>query len=96
MLSVLMAAMLMAAAEPSAAAAADAPAAVGAPATQAKAEKPKGSDKVCWDERPTGSHVSKHFCATRDEREKMEQDAQAAVTSRARSQQAPGGLGPSR
>ena len=95
MLSVLMAAMLMAAAEPSASAAADAPAAAGAPATRAKAAKPKGSDKVCWDERPTGSHISKHFCATRDEREKMEQDAQAAVTSRARAQP-PGGLGPSR
>jgi len=94
-LSVLMAAMLMAAAEPSASAAADAPAPAGAPATQAKAAKPKGSEKVCWDERPTGSHISKHFCATRDEREKMEQDAQAAVTSRARSQP-PGGLGPSR
>ena len=93
MLSVLMAAMLMAAAEPSASAAADGPAAAAAPAAPAKADKPKGIDKVCWEERPTGSHVTKRFCATRDEREKMEQDAQAAVTSRGRAQP-PGGLGP--
>jgi len=91
-LSVLMAAMVMAAAEPSAAAAADTPAAAAAPA---KPEKPKGSDRVCWDERPTGSHVSKHFCASRDELEKMQHDGQEAVASRARAQP-PGGLGPSR
>ena len=95
MLSILVAAMLMAAAEPSAVAATDAPAAAAPPAAQAKADKPKGSDKVCWDERPTGSHVSKHFCATRDEVEKMQHDGQEAVASRARAQP-PGGLGPSR
>jgi len=93
-LSVLVAAMLMAAAEPSASAAAAAPAATAAPAAPAKAERRKGVERVCWDERPTGSHVSKHFCATRDELDKMQHDAQEAVASRARAQP-PGGFGPS-
>lgn len=93
MLSLLMAAMLMAA-EPSAAASADA--AVAAPAIPSKVQKAKGDDKICWDERPTGSHVSKHFCATRDEREKMEREAQDVVSARARPIPPSSGLGQSR
>jgi hypothetical protein len=51
------------------------PAPAAAPA--AVASKAKGSDKVCWDEAPTGSHYTRRYCATRDEleqREKQDKD----------------------
>lgn len=74
MLAILVTAAIVAFADPT-------PAPAGGPAPPAAAAaapaKAKGSDKVCWDEAPTGSHYTKRYCATRDElaqREKQDKD----------------------
>jgi hypothetical protein len=88
-----MTALLMAAADPAPAAGAappaPAPAAVAPPAA-AKAKQPK---KVCWQEMPTGSHFSKQICATPEELEQMEHNAQDALSDHARPHSG-SGLGP--
>ena len=81
MFAMLMSALLMAGADPAPSAApASVPLAVAQPL-----KKSKASDVTCWDERPTGSHVSKRICATREELEKAQRDGQDAVTGAHRS-----------
>jgi hypothetical protein len=79
--AILMSALLMAGADPAPTAApAGAPPAVAQPL-----KKSKASDVTCWDERPTGSHVTKRMCATREELEKAQRDGEDAVTGAHRS-----------
>jgi hypothetical protein len=80
--AVVISALLMAAADPtpSAAAAGVSPPPV-AVAAAAPEKKHKGSDRVCWEERPTGSHVTTHVCATRDQLDDAQHAGQALVSS---------------
>ena len=71
MVAMLLSVLVMAAADPAPAAVPPA-VKVAAPAP-AKAKTPA---LTCWDERPTGSHVSKRICATREELDKAQRDAQ--------------------
>ena len=50
----------------------------------AKPTKPNGTDLICWDEKPAGSHIVKRICATRAEVERMQQAARDALSERAR------------
>ena len=83
MFAVLMSTLMLAAApaDPSPAAGAPAANAAAPPAAGAAAEKPKPTDQVCWTEKPTGSHIAQHFCATREQVEKAVRDGQAAVSN---------------
>jgi len=61
------------------------PAAMAAPAKApppAGPAKPKAPAMTCWDERPTGSHLPKRVCATREELEKAQRDAQDGLDHR--------------
>jgi len=87
-LAVLMSTLMLAAADP---AAATGPAPPGAaPAAPPAAEKPKPTDQVCWREKPTGSHITQQFCATREQVEKAVRDGQAAVSNNNHSGRVPG------
>jgi invasion protein IalB len=88
-LSLVMAAMMFAAADTPASAGAAAPAAATAP----QPEKKKGSELVCWEEAPTGSHFTKRVCMTRQDLEARQQQDQDAVGQRGRN--TPGGFGAS-
>jgi hypothetical protein len=88
----LLAAVVLAAAEPSAAPSPDAAAPVSAVTVKAKPEKKK-SDRVCWDEKPTGSHFPTHVCVSREEFEARQRADQDAVAS-GRRVPPRGGLGP--
>lgn len=68
-----------------------APAAAAAPGPAKP--KAKGSDQVCWEEMPTGSHYAKRYCATRDELETRQQRDQDALNQRGRSP-SPGAMKP--
>ncbi len=57
---------LLIAADPASAPSAPPPTAAAAPAP-AEPKKKNGAERICWDERPTGSHVTTRMCATRDE-----------------------------
>ena len=82
MVSILMAALLLAATDtPSTAAAVSAPA---TPAPAAAPAKPKGSQMVCWEEEITGSHYPKRVCSTRDELEARQRQDQQAISQRPR------------
>jgi hypothetical protein len=59
-----------------------APAAVAAAPAKPKA---KGSEQVCWQEMPTGSHYPKRYCATRDELDLRSQQDRDAISQRGRS-----------
>lgn len=72
---ILLAAVVLAAAEP---AAADTAAAAPAPVSAVTVKPKPKSDKVCWDEKPTGSHMPTHVCVTKaewDERQRQDQKA---------------------
>jgi hypothetical protein len=77
---ILLAALVLAAAEPGAATATEAPAAVAPVTVKAKPDKKK-SDRVCWDEKPTGSHMPAHICVSREEYEIRQRADQEAVAS---------------
>lgn len=77
MFAVLISTLLLAGADPAPSAATDAPA-----TANATDKKPSASDVTCWDERPTGSHVTKRVCASREELEKAQRDAKASLDSR--------------
>ena len=67
--------------------AAPAPEGGAPPAAAAAAPKPqaKGSDQVCWEEMPTGSHYPKRYCASRDELQARQQRDQDALNQKGRS-----------
>lgn len=77
---ILLAAVVLAAAEP--AAADTAPAAAAPAPVSAVTVKPKPkSDRVCWDEKPTGSHMPTRVCVSREEFEQRQRADQQAVAS---------------
>lgn len=79
MFAVLMSALLMGAADP------PSPAAAPTPPNAVSArpvKKPDGQERVCWEEKPTGSHLAKTICATRDELERAQQEAKASLAGR--------------
>jgi len=51
----------------------------------AKPTKPNGTDVICWDEKPAGSHIVKRICGTRAEVERMQDMSKQMVTERPRS-----------
>ena len=65
------------------------PAAIPAPKPKAK-----GSDQVCWEEMPTGSHYPKRYCASRDELAARAQRDQDALAQKGRSPGAGSGFKP--
>ena len=71
MLPILMAAMMFATpdATPASGGAVAAPTKTVAGVTATANAKPKGTDIVCWEEVPAGTHFTKRVCSTRDERE---------------------------
>jgi predicted secreted protein len=82
-----MAALALAAADPT-------PPAPTAAASPASAEKPaaKDTDVVCWTEAVTGSHYPRKVCSTRAQIEQQRRQDQAFVAARSRAQ-AKGGFG---
>jgi len=76
-LAILMSTLLLAAADPPPAAASPATPSP-APAARKVAERP--TDEVCWMEKPTGSHITRQICATREQVEKALRDGQDAVS----------------
>jgi len=50
----------------------------------AKPTKPNGTDVICWDEKPAGSHIVKRICATRGEVERMQEMSKQAISERPR------------
>jgi Spy/CpxP family protein refolding chaperone len=73
--------LMLAAADPApSAAAASPPAAVATATAAAPARKPRPDDQVCWYEKPTGSHLTKEVCATREQAEKAMRDGEDAVS----------------
>jgi hypothetical protein len=85
-LSVLMATLVLAAADTTPAPAASAATPIPAAAPKAKA---KDSDTVCWTEQVTGSHYPHRICSTRAELEQRQRQDQEAVAQHGRSM--PGG-----
>lgn len=75
MLPALMAALTLAAADPSSAPAAPATPVAAAP----EKPKPKDTDTVCWTEQVTGSHYPRRVCSTRLELEQRQRQDQAAI-----------------
>jgi len=49
-----------------------------------KPTKPNGTDVICWDEKPAGSHIVKRICATRAEVERMQEMSKQAIGERPR------------
>ncbi len=49
------------------------------------AKASKAPELACWDEKPTGSHMIKRICATKEQLEKAQRDGQDAVSSDHRS-----------
>jgi hypothetical protein len=78
--------ILMAMADPAAAAApARPPATATAPPPGSNLHKLTADAKmICWTEEPAGSHIPARICATREEYEKAQQDAQDAMTAQRR------------
>lgn len=74
----LIAAMLVAAATPEAPAgsAATPPATVQPATVQAAATPTPKSEKICWDETPTGTRFSHKVCATREQLDQRRRDDQ--------------------
>ena len=74
----ILAAGMLAAAEPASAAAAAPAASAAAPAPAATAAKAKSrrDEKVCWDEASTGTLIPRRYCATRGELEDRRQHDQ--------------------
>lgn len=64
-----------------------------APAAASSKPAPKGSDRVCWDEKPTGTHFPIRVCATRDELEQRQRRDQDAMSQKPRNE-AQGGFHP--
>ena len=87
MFAVLMSTLLMAAIDPTPAAATPAPPSAAAAVASQAAQKPKTTDVTCWEERPTGSHVSKRVCASREQIDKAQRDGEDATVSRNRGPQ---------
>lgn len=85
MLPVLMAALVLAAADttpaPAATPAGSAATPVAAAPTKTKA---KDTDVVCWTEQVTGSHYPRRVCSTRIELEQRQQQDQAAIAQHGR------------
>jgi hypothetical protein len=79
--AVVISALLMAAADPTPSAAAASVSPPPAAVAAVPEKKHKGSDRVCWEERPTGSHVTTHVCATRDQLDDAQHAGQALVSS---------------
>lgn len=50
----------------------------------AKPTKPNGTDVICWNEKPAGSHIMKRFCGTRAEVERMQEMSKQALSERPR------------
>ncbi|THD77636.1 MAG: hypothetical protein E7812_12800 [Phenylobacterium sp.] len=93
MVSILMAAMLLAAADtPSTAGSTTAPAATAPAAAAAAPAKPKGAQMVCWEEEVTGSHYPHRVCTTRDELEARQRQDQQAISQHSRTNNS-GGFG---
>jgi hypothetical protein len=63
------------------------------PAAAAPAKSNAKPERVCWDEKPTGSHFPQHYCATREELERRAQQDKDALDNHARIQPQ-GGLKP--
>jgi hypothetical protein len=77
--------ILMAMADPAAAAPARPPATATAPPPGSNRHKLTTDAKmICWTEEPAGSHIPARICATREEYEKAQQDAQDAMTAQRR------------
>jgi hypothetical protein len=76
--AVLLSALLLASAGVPAKAGPGAP----APPTAAPAAKPDGPKLICWDEKPTGSHVSKRICATPEQLEKAHREGENPLATR--------------
>ena len=75
MLAVLLSSLVLATADPSPPAAAGAPTPVAEPAKPAKAP-----EKICHNEKPTGSHFIERVCYTPQEAAKAQQAAQDTLT----------------
>ena len=92
MLPVLMAAMMFAATDATPASGESLPPKTVAGVTSVAPEKPKGTDVVCWEETPAGTHFSKRVCSTRDDRElRTRQDQEMLDRVRGRNG-SPGGM----
>lgn len=46
--------------------------------------QPRDTDRVCWQEKPTGSHITKTVCTTRGELEQRRRQDQAALSQQPR------------
>ena len=46
--------------------------------------QPRDTDRVCWQEKPTGSHITKTVCTTRGELELRRRQDQAALSQQPR------------
>ena len=80
MIAILLSTLLMA----TDTAAPSSPPPVSAPPTGAAAPaKANGAEMVCWDERPTGSHVSQKICESRDHMDKAKRAADDTLSARA-------------
>ena len=91
MIALILGAMLAAAEVPTGPAAAPAtPAAAAAAAPEAAQPKPKGSERVCWSERPTGSHMLQTVCGTRDELDAIQRSAEDGLRNKPRNSPPPG------
>jgi len=77
-IAVLLSTLLMAA-DP---AAASVTPAAAAPAAAASPDKTNGGEMVCWEERPTGSHVAQRICESRDHLEKAKRAADDTLSGR--------------
>jgi len=88
-IAILLSTLLMAADTPPSS---SAPAAPAAPARAVSPTKTNGSEMVCWEERPTGSHVSQRICESRDHLEKAKQAADDTLSGRVLDRPAPKSL----
>ena len=50
----------------------------------AKPTKPNGTDVICWDEKPAGSHIVKRVCGARAEVERMHEMSKQVLSERPR------------
>lgn len=46
--------------------------------------QPRDTDRVCWQEKPTGTHITKTVCSTRGELEQRQRQDQAALSQQPR------------
>jgi hypothetical protein len=60
-----------------------------APTKVASADKSNGGEQICWEERPTGSHVSQRICESRDHLDKAKRAADDTLSGRLLDRPAP-------